>query len=42
LKGRYREEVAGRQGRRKKQLLEELKEKTGYCKLKKEALDRIL
>ena len=33
-------EVAGRRGRRRKQLLDDLKEKIGYCKLKEEALDR--
>jgi hypothetical protein len=35
-------EVTGRRGRRPKQLLEDLKEKRGYCKLKEEALDRAL
>jgi len=34
--------VTGRRGRRSKQLLNELQEKTGYWKLKEEALDRIL
>jgi hypothetical protein len=34
--------VRGRRGRRRKQLLDGLKEKRGYCKLKKEALDRTL
>ena len=33
-------EVKGRQGRRSKQLLDDLKETTGYWKLKEEALDR--
>ena len=33
-------EVTGRRGRRRKQLLDDLKEKRGYCKLKEEALDR--
>jgi len=33
-------EVAGRRGRRRKQLLDDLKEKKGYRKLKEEALDR--
>ena len=33
-------QVAGRRGRRSKQLLEELKEMSGYWKLKEEALDR--
>jgi hypothetical protein len=32
-------EVTGRQGRRRKQLLDGLKETRGYCKLKAEALD---
>jgi hypothetical protein len=31
-------EVTGRRGRRRKQLLDELKEKRGYWKLKEEAL----
>jgi len=34
--------VTGRRGRRHRQLLDNLKEKTGYWKLKKEALDRSL
>jgi hypothetical protein len=33
-------EVTGRRGRRRKQLLDDLKEKRGYWKLKEEALDR--
>jgi hypothetical protein len=33
-------EVTGSRGRRRKQLLDDLKEKRGYCKLKEEALDR--
>ena len=33
-------EVTGRQGRRRKQLLDDLKVKRVYCKLKKEGLDR--
>jgi hypothetical protein len=33
-------EVTGRPGRRRKQLLDDLKEKRRYCKLKEEALDR--
>jgi hypothetical protein len=33
-------EVTGRRGGRRKQLLEDLKGKGGYCKLKREALDR--
>jgi hypothetical protein len=35
-----RTEMTGRRGRRRKQLLDDLKEKTGYWKLKEEALDR--
>jgi hypothetical protein len=35
-------EVAGRRGRRRKQLLDGLKEKKGYRKFKEEALDRAL
>jgi hypothetical protein len=35
-------EMTGRRGRRRKQLLDDLKEKTGYWKLKEEALDRTL
>jgi hypothetical protein len=33
-------EVTGRRGRRLKQLLDDLKEKTGYWKLKQEALNQ--
>ena len=33
-------EVTGRRGRRRKQVLDDLKEKTGYWKLEEEALDR--
>ena len=40
IQGRIEE--TGRLGRRCKQLLYDLKEKRGYWKLKKEALDRIL
>jgi hypothetical protein len=40
LEGRI--EITGRRGRRRKQLLYELKEKRRYWKLKEEALDRIL
>jgi len=32
--------IAGRRGERRKQLLYDLKERIGYCKLKQEALDR--
>jgi hypothetical protein len=38
IKGRL--EVTGRPGGRRKQLLDDLKETTGYCKLKYEAPDR--
>jgi hypothetical protein len=37
-----RTEVTIRRGRRRKQLLNDLKETTRYCKLKEEALDRTL
>ena len=33
-------EVTGRQGRRCRKLLDDLKERRGYCHLKEEALDR--
>jgi len=33
-------EVARRRGRRRKKLLDELKDRRGYCRLKEEALDR--
>ena len=33
-------EVTGRRGRRRRKLLDDLKERTGYCHLKEEALDR--
>jgi len=44
LKGKTEEriEVTGRRGRRRKELLENLKYKRGYWKLKDEALDRSL
>jgi hypothetical protein len=35
-------DVTGRRGGRRKQLLDDLKEKTGYWKLEEEALARIL
>jgi hypothetical protein len=38
LEGRI--EITGRRGRRRKQLLDDLKEKRRYWKLKEEALDR--
>jgi hypothetical protein len=40
LEGRI--EVTGRRGRRRRQLLDDLKEKRRYWKLKEEALDRIV
>jgi hypothetical protein len=40
LEGRM--EITGRRGRRRKQLLADLKEKRRYWKLKEEALDRTL
>jgi hypothetical protein len=40
LKGR--KEMTGRRGRRRKQILDDLKEETGYWKFKEEALDRTL
>ena len=36
------EEVTGRQGRRRRKLLDDLKERRGYSHLKEEALDRIM
>ena len=38
IKGRM--EVTGRRGRRRKKLLDDLKERRGYSRLKEEALDR--
>jgi hypothetical protein len=35
----YPVEMTGRRERRHKQLLDDLKERKGYCKLKEEALD---
>jgi hypothetical protein len=40
LEGRI--EMTGRRGKRRKQLLDDLKEKTRYWKLKEEALDHTL
>jgi hypothetical protein len=40
LEGRI--EMTGRRRRKRKQLLDDLKEKRSYCKLKEEALDRTL
>jgi len=37
-----KKKVTGRQGRRRRRLLDALKEKRGYCKLKEETLDRTL
>ena len=44
LKERYKGgiEVTGRQGRRCRKLLDDLKEKRGYSHLKEEALDRTM
>jgi hypothetical protein len=42
IEGELEGEVTGRWGRRRKQLLDGLKEKRRYCKLKEEALDRTL
>ena len=44
LKERYKGgiEVTGRQGRRRRKLLDDLKERRGYSHLKEEALDRTL
>jgi len=36
----YPVEMMERRGRRRKQLLDDLRERKGYCKLKEEALDR--
>ena len=35
-------EVTRRRGRRRKKLLDDLKDSRGYCKLKEEALDRTM
>jgi len=35
-------EVIRRQGRRRKKLLDDLKDRRGYCELKEEALDRTM
>ena len=44
LKERYKVgiEVTGRQGRRRRKLLDDLKERRGCCHLKEEALDRTM
>jgi hypothetical protein len=35
-------EVTGRRGRRRRKLLDDLKDRRGYCHLKEEALDRTM
>jgi hypothetical protein len=42
IEGKIKEgiEVTGRQGRRRRKLLDDLKKRKGFCHLKKEALDR--
>ena len=40
IKGKI--EVTGRRGRRRKKLLDDLKDSGGYCELKEEALDRTM
>ena len=35
-------EVTGRRGRRRRRLLDDLKDRGGYCHLKEEALDRTM
>ena len=44
LKERYKEriEVTGRRGRRRRKLLDDLKERRGYSHLKEEALNRTM
>jgi hypothetical protein len=44
LKERHKgeREVTGRQGRRRRKLLDDLKERRGYSQLKEEALDRTM
>ena len=44
IEGKIQEgiEVTGRQGRRRRKLLDDLKERRGYSHLKEEALDRIM
>jgi len=42
IEGKQKEEATGRRGRRRKQLLDDLKETKGYCNLKVEAPDRTL
>ena len=38
----YQIEVTRRRGRRRKKLLDDLKDRRGYCQLKDEALDRTM
>jgi len=42
LKERWKNIRTGRRGKRRKQLLDKLKEKRGYWRLKEEVLDRTL
>jgi len=44
IEGKIKEaiEVIGRQGRRRRKLLDDLKERKGYSHLKEEALDRTI
>ena len=42
IEGKQKEEGTGRRGRRRKQLLGDLKETRGYCNLKEEAPDGTL
>jgi hypothetical protein len=40
IKGQIEVEVTRRRGRRRKKLLDDLKDRRGYCQLKEEALNR--
>ena len=44
IEGKIKEqiEVTRRQGRRRKKLLDDFKDRRGYCELKEEALDSIM
>ena len=44
IKGKIEEgiEVTGRRGRRHRKLLDDLKDRRGYCQMKEEALDRTM
>jgi hypothetical protein len=44
IEGKIKEgiKVIGRRGRRRRKLLDDLKERRGYCHLKEEALDRTM